>query len=314
MLVDMALYNPLDASHTVTTLRACTQGNAETRANAAFIGSERTSADEESVSKGQSPLSRRSTMECVVGESKAAGLSLSISDSNDMSTAGHWLATTTLLEHISAFFQESSNCHYKTLFGYLNGTVIGAYVGLSINKASVQTVIEAAQTSLASDTVSNITAEICNKDHGGDHVVGLTVLTDGDLATIQTRLRAWDKADCTVPAASAREIKVHIMAEPFQSLNQTGTNSTMSKFSRQYNSTDERRPLMLPRGECHAQPVVELDDCEKLAAKCGISLSDFKKYNPQKGLCTPTGLFAGMDVCCSSGSLPDRTQKPDKDG
>ncbi len=298
----------------MTTLRACTQGNAETRANAAFIASEPTGAEEESVSNGRSPLSRRSTMECVVGESKAADLFLSISDSNDKSTAGHWLAATTLLEQVSAFFQERSNCHYKTLFGYLNGTVIGVYVGHSINKASVKTVIEAAQTSLASDSVSNITAEICSKDHGGDHVVGLTVLTDGDLATVQTRLRAWDKADCTEPTASAREIKVHIVAEPPQSLNQTGANSTMSNLSRQYNATGERRPLMLPRGECRTQLVVELDDCEKLAAKCGISLSDFKKYNPQKGLCTPTGLFAGMDVCCSSGSLPDRTQKPDKDG
>lgn len=54
------------------------------------------------------------------------------------------------------------------------------------------------------------------------------------------------------------------------------------------------------------------DSCAKLATKCGISPSDFTKYNPDSKLCS--SLMPLQHVCCSSGTLPDFTPKKNSDG
>ncbi|KAI5859516.1 glycoside hydrolase superfamily [Durotheca rogersii] len=52
--------------------------------------------------------------------------------------------------------------------------------------------------------------------------------------------------------------------------------------------------------------------CDSLTSDCGISAADFLTYNPDSKLCST--LMPGQYVCCSPGSLPDLTPKPDADG
>lgn len=54
------------------------------------------------------------------------------------------------------------------------------------------------------------------------------------------------------------------------------------------------------------------DSCDKLASRCGISGSDFTKYNSGSNFCAT--LRSKQHVCCSSGDLPDTSPSPGADG
>ena len=74
----------------------------------------------------------------------------------------------------------------------------------------------------------------------------------------------------------------------------------------------ERADDILPRDTCRVIQVSEGDDCGKLATRCGISGNDFMTYNTKTNLCST--LMPGQWVCCSKGTLPDYTPKPNPDG
>lgn len=314
ILFDLALYNQLDSPGMPTTLRACTSGDAHSSVNAASTSPEPMEARHRFLVHRHGPRpvrARRSSVQCIVGEDRPSRLQLSSFGSKN---TVQWDATSTLLGHISEFFMDEATCHSNVLLGYLNGTIVGLYAGEAINKASVQNVIQAAQKSLAEDAISGFTAEICDPDHSSAHILGIVALAATDLASVQKTLRAWDNAECAGSAASARTVDVLIKAEPFTLLNHTMSNSTASALPLYLNATGHHLSSLVSRAACSVQGVVLGDNCETLAAKCGISLPAFKKYNPVEDMCTPTGLFEGMEVCCSEGSLPDRTKQPDKDG
>ncbi|KAI0164012.1 hypothetical protein GGR57DRAFT_489709 [Xylariaceae sp. FL1272] len=85
---------------------------------------------------------------------------------------------------------------------------------------------------------------------------------------------------------------------------------TSSKIATNVTLTSSRN--LFQRGECKTRQVASGDSCASLAEKCGISGSDFMTYNPVPGVCST--LTPYQYVCCSSGTLPDYTPKPNSDG
>ena len=68
-----------------------------------------------------------------------------------------------------------------------------------------------------------------------------------------------------------------------------------------------------PRALCRDIQVIKDDSCASLASRCGISGSDFTKFNSKtNNLCAT--LKPKQYVCCSSGDLPDHTPQPTADG
>lgn len=65
-------------------------------------------------------------------------------------------------------------------------------------------------------------------------------------------------------------------------------------------------------GDCKTLTVASGDSCAALASKCGVNAQQFTQYNSDTKLCST--LTPGQRVCCSSGTLPDITPKPGKDG
>lgn len=63
---------------------------------------------------------------------------------------------------------------------------------------------------------------------------------------------------------------------------------------------------------CKYTQVQSGDGCWALGERCGISQADLVKYNPASGFCD--NLIKDQYVCCSAGSLPDFSPKPDDDG
>ncbi|ATY61851.1 Glycoside catalytic core [Cordyceps militaris] len=311
MLIDVALYNPLDDEETITVIRACTQGNANSRVNAAFGLSNVPEFHNAPFLNRRNILSRprRSSLECPVGKDRSTVIQLSMSGSSP--NDGHLDAAVFLLHQVLELFQESATCHTKSMLGYLNGTVVGVYAGTSINKASVHSVLEEITPLLTKEKVANATAQICDSRGSASDVVGVAISSNGDLAVVQDALRLWDRVDCAANLASAQELPVVIQAESHLAVNQTMTSNTALYI----NHTGSHVSELTRRGSCQIKDVQMGDGCWKLAASCGISLQDLKKYNPDKGLCDGAGgLLEGMQVCCSEGGLPDRSKKPDKDG
>ncbi|OAA46420.1 Glycoside hydrolase, subgroup, catalytic core [Cordyceps fumosorosea ARSEF 2679] len=311
MLIDVALYNPLDDKETITAIRACTQGNANSRVNAAFGLSDVPEFHNASFLNRRNILSRprRSSLECPVGKDRSTVIQLSMSGSSP--NDGHLDAAVFLLHQVSELFQESATCHTKSMLGYLNGTVVGVYAGTSINKASVHSVLEEITPRLTKERVANATAQICDSSGSASDVVGVAIFSNGDLAAVQDSLRLWDRVDCAANLASAQELPVVVQAEAHLAINQTMTSNTALYI----NHTGSHVSELTRRGSCQTKEVQMGDDCWKLAVSCGISLQNLKKYNPDKGLCDGAGgLLEGMQVCCSEGGLPDRSKKPDKDG
>ncbi|KAI0538565.1 hypothetical protein GGR58DRAFT_512988 [Xylaria digitata] len=72
------------------------------------------------------------------------------------------------------------------------------------------------------------------------------------------------------------------------------------------------RSLLEQRADCTAIQVVSGDSCASLSSRCGIGGNDFVKYNPKDNLCAT--LMPKQWVCCSTGSLPDKTPQPQADG
>lgn len=76
--------------------------------------------------------------------------------------------------------------------------------------------------------------------------------------------------------------------------------------------TSDAAASLIRRADCKTASVGTGDSCGTLATKCGISATDFAKYNPDKTLCS--SLNPGQRVCCSDGSLPDVRPKKNGDG
>lgn len=68
-----------------------------------------------------------------------------------------------------------------------------------------------------------------------------------------------------------------------------------------------------PRADCRTIQVQDQDICDTLASRCGISRTDFNKYNVgDDKFCK--GLKAKQHACCSAGSMPDFAPPQNADG
>jgi len=87
---------------------------------------------------------------------------------------------------------------------------------------------------------------------------------------------------------------------------------TSSTLACLVHTRSRRADHLYKRDDCKTISVESGDGCGSLATKCGISPQDFTRYNPDPSLCST--LAPGQRVCCSAGSLPDITPKPNSDG
>lgn len=91
---------------------------------------------------------------------------------------------------------------------------------------------------------------------------------------------------------------------------------TRANFTAGANSTSgnlfKRRLSLLPRADCRSIQVVAGDSCASLATRCNIPGPDITKYNTAPNFCAT--LQPGQHICCSAGTLPDFTPKPNPDG
>jgi chitinase len=284
MLLDFAVYNPLNDPETQVRIRACT-ADANT--------------DVQSLSQSTTAAS------CISHNSTAplqATLQLgSLAGSGLGSTAEVLDATQNLAKRL---IYVPKSCDSTVNFAYSGQSVVAVYAGAEIQSQGIATtVLQQFIKHLQTSPVSgNTFLQLCGtSDRGSDYAMGIMASTNASLALAQSAVKMWHDGKClTSDDATTPWSNVTILAPTPSS---------------QGNSTSHTTPVsraIRPRATCSTIQVVSGDGCASLASKCGITAAQFTTYNPSSTLCST--LSVGESVCCSAGTLPDFSPQPNPDG
>ncbi|KAK3945004.1 hypothetical protein QBC46DRAFT_435648 [Diplogelasinospora grovesii] len=281
MLVDFAVFNPLDEPTTNVMLKACTLGNeANTHSNPLFNGTGSGAAAK--ASRADAPVA-----ECMhTGTASKADFELLRTGSSSAADAG----ILAVLSGLEGSFNDAIFCDRSTLFGYVNGAAVGLYVGNAFGKATITSAIDSLTSEIKQHGYSaGMQAQFCSTGSGAganQAVVGISIDSRGakSLAAVQQDVAAWAQG------------------------NTAGTNSTLSGNSTHHarhvrgRGAHQQMHELQRRGDCTTIKVGSGDSCGSLASRCGISASDFTKYNPASDLCST--LQPNQKVCCTAGTIP----------
>ena len=188
-------------------------------------------------------------------------------------------------------------------FGYDKGAVFGVYVGDLVHTQSAADLIDRLIDQIHHDPKGHLSLkQVCGNELGAGKTIGVVAAGTDEyggrttLGQIQRAIQTWSQGDCVVShdgqamSSSSEPTHVHL------------TTKKSPKTPRS----------LLRRNECSDIQVKSGDSCGALASECGISGSDFTKYNPAPDLCAK--LSPGQWVCCTAGDLPDHRPKQNSDG
>ncbi|KAL5086669.1 hypothetical protein Trisim1_008754 [Trichoderma cf. simile WF8] len=173
---------------------------------------------------------------------------------------------------------------------------MGFFAGGSIDSSrSIAAIMNELRSQVKDNGLGETTlVQRCGEGINGNDTLGLVVNADGDVVSVQHTLQTWNNATCVQGLADTKQSNVDIYIKPTIKSNVSG------------------RGIQPRDGTCSTIQVVSGDSCGSLAAECGISAQQFAQFNPSSTLCST--LAVGQYVCCTSGSLPDRSPKPNPDG
>lgn len=294
MMLDFALHNSLKDENVVK-IHACTVGNSAKQQDA-VVGS-------------TSFIPRRSfasPTECF-SNAEVNSISLSI---NGEGRAGRRADDALLALEILKSAMQNSACGDLTTFVYTNGTVLGMYSGAGIDKLTLISLAKQLTDLIKSGgALEHMQSGVCDGDRNALQIAGISMNTEGNIATVQQDVVSWSKAKCPEIRFAIREVPNFKVQEQkygvFHHSNRTSLSQTL------FNATHPAKTLFA-RDDCRVITIVSGDTCGKLADRCGISAADFTKYNSGDDFCST--LSPDGRVCCSPGDLPDIRPKKNSDG
>ena len=203
--------------------------------------------------------------------------------------------------------------------GYSNGVALGAYFGSMMDKNTDKPLLQNFVNKLRQGELkkSGSMMQVCNSDRSAAYTLGIVSEASRDpaeaLAAVQEGLATWSKGRCLqgYSGSSMSKVSVGEVAEQ-HSLPTTASSSHGHGHGHRRFHGKRMHNGIHHRDMCKAIKVEDGNSCGTLATRCGISPADFTKYNPDENLCS--SLRAGQHVCCSAGTLPDYSPKPNEDG
>ncbi|KAF9873540.1 hypothetical protein CkaCkLH20_08999 [Colletotrichum karsti] len=220
-----------------------------------------------------------------------------------LAKAGIRSLTEQLREYISNGHGEASDRPF-ILYGQSGQATIGIYIGQALlNQGLGDSALRTFQDNFDTNNITtpSVAMQLCGPGYDSGHIFGVAVTSNGTFTPIQKAIKSWVNAKCLSFTGSQNFPGKATFTSPL--LNGTA-NSTMT------NSTLRARGFLQERADCRTVQVESGQGCAELATKCGISGSDFTKYNPN--ICG--SLKPKQYVCCSSGTLPDMRPKPKSNG
>ncbi|KAJ4248494.1 hypothetical protein NW762_012832 [Fusarium torreyae] len=180
------------------------------------------------------------------------------------------------------------------MFARSGQATIGLYIGQSLqNQVTGSSPLKLFEDSFANLNVTSPTLamQLCGPDSGSAHRANGTCLSFPQ-STNMTGQVAYN-----TPLEGLADVKNSTKLPEVVATNQ---------------GHGKRHQHLHVRAECKTTRVESGDSCAKLASRCGISASDFTKYNPGSKFCSE--LVPKQYVCCSKGELPDLRPSKNSDG
>ncbi|GKU21122.1 unnamed protein product [Fusarium langsethiae] len=201
------------------------------------------------------------------------------------------------------------------MFAQSGQATLGIYVGDSLGSQVIgSSALQMLENNLDSLNVtgSNLAMQLCVPDAGNAHSFGLMVTSNGTFASIQNAVQSWANGTCLSFPESTNMTGQVVYTKPLDVLTDVKNSTRPAKPVSTSNEHGRRHQHLHIRAECTTTRVESGDSCAKLAQRCGISASDFTKYNPESKFCAQ--LVPKQHVCCSKGDLPDLRPTKNKDG
>jgi chitinase len=310
-LFEMAIYNPADS----ITLRGCTTGeltNTTKLRRATSFGpvvSDNSTLPNNQTTKPLACGAPGSAVDTRQAQLRTSWLGNGNDSSFDSTSSANAIIMAT--QQLQNFLSSDMDCNATMIFARSGDAVVGVYVGYQVQKTSAAAIAQ----QFIDDTKSKAPgggvgiAEVCKDIQGvilSSQTIGLFVSADGNLTAAQEALVNWDSGRCQL---SSSETTTNIPATIKVLSGVLGGGSTVSDNTGTLTSR-------ATSGTCSYVQIVKDDSCWSLATqKCKISTDDFYKYNANGNsdkFCA--GIQPGDYVCCSAGSLPDFSPKPNADG
>jgi hypothetical protein len=309
MLLDFAIHNPIDDPNTHVTLRSCSVGE---HANAI---------------QNPSPLKQDIDMTFLVGSNgQDTEVSMQTASLGDFSLENGKSVAATIGSILDYLAQRIVDQKSVALFASSRVATVGIYVGSKIRAQGVAiTVLK----QLIDDTQhygvsERYLVQLCGSNNGGsDFALGIAVDMNDNLDFVQMATSKWSEGDCltayqnqTMQISSGNNITVWL---PTPSTNSSHSatikqsNSTSTTLSKKKRATNAVDAINSRDGDCTTIQVASGDDCGKLASRCQISGFDFERFNNPIHASLCATLVPGERVCCTEGSLPDLSPKPNPD-
>jgi hypothetical protein len=294
MLLQFSMTQPLDDPASTILIRSCTLTSSPASGNVSSTYLEALENPKRSETLFDAPLD--SAPACIGDLIEGEG-NLQVSVSGDRSTEAGVEDLPSLLAGIETFFEVPDNCDENFLFAWQNGTAASVYIGAALGKPAVASAIKALSEHLQSSGPSLSTrtvAQLCGSERESDRILGIAIDTTANLAALQKTALAWSQGSC----AADEDLKAA---------------GDLPKVNIPEVARGPQESSIEKRATCRPLRIVAGDSCASLASRCGISASDFYKYNPKTNLCST--LMPDDYVCCSEGDpYKPPTPKPGADG
>lgn len=279
MLLDFAIYTALDDQDTNKTIRSY-------------------------VANGGSPSPSKSSASCPGPNAKTeqvfASLQMAWLNSN---TGGSVSDVVAASQQIERYLNQEETCNSTISFAYSGQAALGIYAGSPISRQGITTsvlrqFISTVQSKGISDT---LLVQLCGGDRNARYGLGIIANVNANLASVQNAVQTWANGSCITSYNGSSTWQTIMYSTPILPTATKGAStSTRAAHVRE------------PRTTCSTVKVVWGDSCASLAAECGISAADFTEYNPSPTLCST--LTPGEHVCCSAGTLPSFSPRPNANG
>ena len=295
MLVQLSSMRMLEDSTNNIVLRTCTIPSSED-------GSAQSTPSDTEVENPKQDLSLfdpilKSAPACTVADNaKATTKQLKVSVAENGGPSASQERTEILLNGLKAFFAADKNCNEKVIFGYYNGTAASAYIGKSLGKSTMSSVLTTMEEKVQTLTSDYTIAQLCGTEGQAERTLGVFVGSSTDLKAAIGSAKSWSDGKCVEDKkvkASDIKFKVNVVDIP---------SSDSDSFATQ--AVDP--PKQNANGTCAEHVIALGDTCYALSQQYGISVPDIESFNKGKtwAWTTCTGMMAGYKMCLSSGAPP----------
>ncbi|KAL4909691.1 hypothetical protein BDW74DRAFT_186210 [Aspergillus multicolor] len=161
---------------------------------------------------------------------------------------------------------------------------------------------------------SSLLEQLCGGGRSARETWGIMASfgTNLDLEAVHAAVHTWSQGKCVVPteATVSRRKAITRTIYTFEEEKAVATPTPVANISAHHRRHHHH---LHGRTTCRTMQVNQGNICETMAARCGITVAQFKRFNGNKPNFCNT-MQPGQHVCCSTGTLPDFSPKPNPDG